>query len=87
MDKLELDALNSKVTYRRFVKVLGEPKNGTFHAISRESCPECNGLGCLIVNGHFGTGEVLLSGYKPEFGELVKNDVSECEDCGFWQVS
>ena len=62
-----------------------EVKNGTFHAHGTMECPNCGGK--MVVNGHFATGETLLSGYTPSKGELVKNIVMECKDCGDWQVS
>ena len=69
-----------------FVEIFDEePKNGTFHAIRKDSCYNCGGG--LIVDGYFATGEELPSGYTPEPGELVKNNIMKCEDCGDWQVS
>ena len=82
---VDLQKLNSEVTYRRFVEILEQPKNGTFRAICWEDCYNCGGR--LRVDGYFSTGEKLASGYTPTYGELVKNNVMECQDCGDWQVS
>ena len=62
-----------------------EPRFGTFEARGRMECPDCGGL--MYVDGHFATGEKLASGYTPQRGELVRNDVMSCKDCGSWQVS
>lgn len=72
------------------MKIIGvfpqeEAKNGTFHAVASMECPNCGGK--LRVNGHFATGETLLSGYTPEKNELVRNNFMECKHCGEWQVS
>jgi len=72
------------------MKIIGvfpqeEPKFGTYHAVASMECPNCGGK--MRVDGHFSTGETLLSGYTPSKNELVRNNVMECKHCGEWQVS
>jgi hypothetical protein len=81
------DVIGKKFQGIRIIAVFPqeEIKHGTFRAHGRMECPNCSGR--MIINGHFATGEKLLSGYTPEKGELVKNIVMECKDCHDWQVS
>lgn len=85
MTSVDLQKLKGAQSYHRFIKVLEQPKNGTFRALYVEDCYNCGGK--MVIDGYFSTGETLPSGYTPEFGELVRNKFMECKDCGDWQVS